>query len=67
MVGGVVEEKWFKIIVTRGKVFLDTGSGGLGDENGAVFVALASHHEFATVEVDVVAVEIDEFRDAQAG
>lgn len=30
------------------------------DEHRAIFLTFTSHHEFATLEVDVIAVEIDE-------
>ena len=45
----------------------DFFGGGFADKDGAVFLAFAADDEFAAVEVDGVAVEVDEFGDAQTG
>lgn len=45
---------------------MDAVGGGFRDENGAVFLALAANDELATVEIDAVAIEFDEFGDAEA-
>lgn len=36
------------------------------NEHGTVFLTLAANHELAALEIDVVAIEIDEFGDAES-
>ncbi len=62
---GVVEEEGGEGIVADGEVILGGAGGGFGDENRAVFFALAANDEFAAVEVNGVAIEIAEFGDAE--
>ncbi len=65
MVFAVVEEEGGEGIGASVEVILDAFGGGFGDENGAVFLTFAADDKFATVEVDAVAVEFDELRDAE--
>lgn len=46
-------------------IFYSFGGGG-GDEDGSVFAAFATDDEFSSFEVDLVAIEIAEFGDAEA-
>ena len=55
------------MVVSGGEVVGDGFGGGGGEEDGAVFVAFAADDEFAAFEVDLAAVEGDEFGDAEAG
>lgn len=45
---------------------MDTFGGGFGDEDRAVFLAFAADDEFATFEIDAVAVKFSEFGDTEA-
>ena len=63
---GIVDEERFAGVFAGLEVAVDPVGGLLGDEDGAVFLAFAAHHEFAAVEVDVVDVEADELGYAQA-
>ena len=63
---GVVEEEGGEGIVADGEVILGGAGGGFGDENRAVFFALATNDELAAVEVDAVAVKPTKFGDAEA-
>lgn len=60
-VAAVVEEKRGEGIGAGVEVIADMLGGGGGDENGAVFLALTADDEFAAVEVDGIAVELDKF------
>lgn len=51
--------------MAHGEIVLDAIGGDLTDKNGAIFTAFPTNIEFATLEVDGVAVEIDEFGDTQ--
>ena len=66
MVFAVVEEEGGEGIGASVEVILDAFGCGFGDKNGAVFLTFAADDKFATVEVDAVAVEFDEFGDAEA-
>ena len=48
---GVVEEEGREGIVASTEVVFYSFSGGVGDENWAVFVAFAANDEFFAVEV----------------
>ena len=65
MVFAVVEEEGGEGIGASVEVILDAFGGGFGNENGAVFLAFAADDKLAAFEVDTVAVEFDEFRDAE--
>lgn len=56
-VTAIVQEKSGKRIGAGVKIVLDALSGGLGDENRAIFTAFASDHELATFEIDGIAIE----------
>lgn len=60
----IIEKEGSEGIGAGIKVVLDAFGGGGGDENGTVFAAFATDKEFATVEVDGVAVELDELGNA---
>ena len=62
----VVEEEGGQGIGASGEIFADAVGGGLRDKNRAVFLTLAADNKFATVEIDRIAVETDEFGDAEA-
>lgn len=66
LVFGVVEEEGGEGIVAGGEVVASGFGGGFADEDGAVFFAFAADDELATVEVDGIAVEANEFGDAEA-
>lgn len=66
LVFAVVEKEGVKGIVADGEIISDGTSGGLGDEDGAVFVSLATNDELAAVEVDRVAIEPDKLGDTEA-
>ena len=66
-VSGVVEEEGGELVGAALQIFGGTGCGCFTDKNGAVFLAFAADDEFAAVEVDAVAVKVDEFADAEAG
>ena len=61
----IIEEKRGEGIGAGVEVILDALGGGFGNEDWAVFAALAADDELAAVEVDGVAVELDEFGDAE--
>ena len=61
----VVEKEGGEGIVTDGKIVLGGVSGGFADENWAVFFAFTADDELATVEIDRIAIEVDEFGDAE--
>ena len=63
---GVVEEEGGEAVAAGVEIVARGVSGGFADEDGAVFFAFAADDEFAAVEVDGVAVEVDEFGDAEA-
>lgn len=63
---GVVEKECGEGVASNGEVISGGAGGGFTDEDGAVFFALAADDEFATVEVDRVAIKITEFGDAEA-
>ena len=46
---GVIEEEGGEGIVADGEIIFDAGSGGLVDENRAVFAAFAADDELAAV------------------
>lgn len=56
----IIEEEGGEGIVAHGKVIADAVGGGLRDKNGAVFLTFATDEEFATVEVNGIAIEGDE-------
>lgn len=63
----VVEEEGGEGVFADFEVLGDFEGGGFADEDGAVFFAFAADGEFAAVEIDGVAIEGDEFGDAEAG
>ena len=65
-IAGIVEKEGGEVVGTDGEVVLYRFGGGVADEDGAVFLALAADGEFAAVEVDGVAVKLDELGDAEA-
>ena len=48
----VVKEEGRKGVGTSGEIFFDAVGGGLGNEDGTVFLAFAADDKFATLEVD---------------
>ena len=62
----VVEKEGGQGIGTDGEIIFSSAGGGFADEDGAVFFAFATDDEFAAVEVNAVAIKIDEFGDAKA-
>ena len=65
VVATIADEKRVERIMPGAEVGLDLLGSTATDEDWTVFLALTTHHELATLEVDVVAIEIDELRDAQ--
>lgn len=61
----IVEEEWSESILAFVEIGGNPVGGGGRNENGAIFAAFAANDEFATVEIDGVAVEFDEFGDAE--
>ena len=66
VVATIADEERVERIMPGAEVGLDLLGGTATDEDRPVFLALTTHHKLATLEVDVVAIEIDELRDAQA-
>lgn len=66
-IAGIVEEEGGELVGAGFEVVGEVEGGGFGEVDGAVFLAFAADGEFAAVEVDGVAVEIDEFGDTEAG
>ena len=64
-IAGIVEKESGEGIVTDGEIVFGGGGGGLADENWAVFFAFTTDDKFAAVEIDAIAVEVDEFGDAK--
>lgn len=58
-VAGIIEEKGRELVFASVNVVGNAGGGGFTDEDGTVFLAFAAHDEFAAVEIDMVAIEID--------
>ena len=65
VVAAITDEERVERIMSGAEVSLDLLSGTAADEDRPVFLALTAHHELAALEVDVVAVEINQLRDAQ--
>lgn len=65
LIARVIEKESGQRIMAHGEIILDAIGGDLTDKNGAIFTAFPTNIEFATLEVDGVAVEIDEFGDTQ--
>ena len=65
VVATIADEKRVERIMPGAEVGLDLLGSTATDEDRPVFLALTTHHELATLEVDVVAIEIDKLRDAQ--
>ncbi len=65
VVAAITDEEWVERIMPGTEVGLDLLGGTATDEDWPVFLTLATHHELAALEVDVVAIEIDKLRDAQ--
>lgn len=65
MVFAIVEEEGGEGIGAGVEIILDAFGGRFGDENRAVFLAFAADDKLAAVEIDTVAVEFDEFGDAE--
>ena len=61
----VVEEEGGEGIVTDGEIVLGGVGGGFADENWAVFFTLTADDELATVEIDGIAIEVNELGDAE--
>ena len=66
VVAAITDEKRVKRIMPGAEVGLDLLGGTAADEDRTVFLALTTHHELAALEVDMVAIEINQLRDAQA-
>ena len=64
-VAAIVEKKRVEGISASREVVADAVGGGFGDENGSVFVAFTADDELAAVEVDGIAIELDELGDAK--
>lgn len=62
----VIEKKRCEGIGASVEIIADAVGGGLGDKNRAVLGSFAADHELATIEVDGIAVETDEFGDTEA-
>ena len=58
-VAGVVEEKGGELILPSVEIIRNASGGGFTDEDGAIFLAFATNNEFATLDIDRVAVEAD--------
>ena len=65
LIARVIEKESGQGIMAHGEIILDAIGGDLTDENGAILTAFTTNIEFATLEVDGVAIEIDEFGDTQ--
>ena len=65
VVATIADEERVERIMPGTEVGLDLLGGTATDEDRTVFLALTTHHELAALEVDVVAVEINQLRDAQ--
>ena len=63
---GVVKKEGGEAVATDSEIILGGAGGGLRDEDGAVFFAFTTDDELAAVKIDAVAIEIDEFGDAEA-
>lgn len=66
LVFAVVEEEGGEGIGAGVEIILDAFGGGLGDKDGAVFLAFAADDEFATFEIDTITVKFSEFGDTEA-
>lgn len=62
----VVEKESREGVGAGVEVIFDAVGGGLTDEDRAVFAAFTTHHKLATIEINRIAVEVSEFRDAEA-
>lgn len=67
IVAAVAKEERGECVGAGGEVFADAIGGGFGNENGAVFAAFTTDHEFATIEIDKIAVEADKFGNTETG
>ncbi len=65
VVATIADEKRVERIMPGAEVGLDLLGGTATNEDRPVFLTLTAHHELAALEVDVVAVEINQLRDAQ--
>ncbi len=54
------------MISAKVEIITDFVGGRLGNKDRTVFAAFAANHEFATFEIDAVAVEVSKFGDAKA-
>ena len=61
----VVQKERRKVIVPNAKVIFDVVSGRLGDENRTVFAAFATYNKFATLEVDIPAIQAAKLGNAE--
>lgn len=66
-VSALIHEEGRGIVKAHGKVERDGIGSLVTDENRTVFLAFTANDEFAFVEVDLIAVQGDEFGDAEAG
>ena len=65
VVAAIADEKRVERIMPGAEVGLDLLSSTATNEDRPVFLALTTYHELAALEVDVVAIEINQLRDAQ--
>ena len=66
LVFAVVEKKGGKGILAGVEILANAVGGGFGDEDWAIFATFTTNHEFTTIEVNAVTVEIGELGDTEA-
>lgn len=62
----VVKKKWGKSVFSLIEVGGNPIGGSRGDKNGAVFAAFTADDKFASVEIDGIAIEFNEFGNAKS-
>ena len=66
LIFAVVEKKGGKGIFAGVEILANAVGGGFGDEDRAIFATFTTNHEFTTIEVNAVTVEIGELGNAEA-
>ena len=62
----IVKEEGRQVVMAGVEVVLDMFGSGAVDENWTIFAALTADHEFFTFEIDLLAIQIAEFADAES-
>lgn len=62
----VIKEEGSEGIGAGVEIVTDAFGGGFGDEDRTVLVAFATDNKFATLEINRITIELDEFGDAEA-